>query len=325
MPVSSSEANSFPERQANVDHIPVMAEEIAQFVGEAGAEVVFDGTLGLGGHCRILLERFSHIKHYIGVDVDEKALSIARERLSEVSDRVSLFHGSYENIDVFVEEANHGQPQVVFVDLGASTMQLKDGERGFSFSEDGPLDMRMNQSTSYTAYDLIKNSSAENLQEIFSKYGEFRFSGRVARALAQASIIPRTTKELAAFVCRCIPSAYVKKSKKHPATQIFQALRIAVNDELAVIERALPKLFSALAPGGLFIALSFHSLEDRLVKTFLKDGLGTCVCDKRLPRCVCNAVPLLKIITRKPVVASARELEGNRPSRSAKLRVARKL
>lgn len=308
-----------------VDHVPVMAEEIIDVLTPAPPEVFFDGTVGLGGHCKILLDRFPEIRHYIGVDVDEHALARARVLLEPYGGRVSLFHGSYEDIASFVEQAKVQAPQALLVDLGASTMQLKDGDRGFSFSNCGPLDMRMDQSNPLTALELIRLSSAAELQIIFSKYGEFKFSGRVARALADLDVIPETTSEFADFVSSCLPVKYVKTSKKHPATQVFQALRIAVNDELNVIERSLPKLFAALAKGGLFLALSFHSLEDRLVKRFMKDRLGRCVCSKKLPLCVCGAVPVLELLTRKPIKPSSKEIEVNRPSRSAKLRVARKL
>jgi len=307
------------------DHVPVLAGEITDFLKPSPPSVFFDGTVGLGGHCKILLDKFPQIKHYIGVDVDTQALERAKTLLAPYSDRVSLYKGSYEQIDDFISLAGFGPPDALLVDLGASTMQLKDGARGFSFSEDGPLDMRMNLDSDLTALKLIQQSSASELQTIFSKYGEFRYSGRVARALAETDDLPQTTGELASFVKRCVPVKFVKTSKKNPATQIFQALRIAVNDELNVVERSLPKLFNALPSNGLFMAIAFHSLEDRLVKRFLKAGLGKCVCSKKLPKCVCNATPTLEILTRRPVTASESELAVNRPSRSAKLRVARKL
>jgi 16S rRNA (cytosine1402-N4)-methyltransferase len=310
---------------STVDHVPVMAEEIVNVLESSPPEVFFDGTLGLGGHCKILLDRFPEIRHYIGVDIDEHALARARILLAPYGDRVSLFHGSYEDIDRFVHESNAKPPEAILVDLGASTMQLKDSDRGFSFSGGGPLDMRMDQSNPLTALELIKQSSAAELQTIFSKYGEFKYSGRVARALADLEKIPETTSEFAEFVSSCLPVKYVKTSKKHPATQVFQALRIAVNDELNVIERSLPKLFSALSQGGLLLALSFHSLEDRLVKQFMRDGLGRCVCSKKMPLCICGARPVLELFSRRPLCASPEEIERNRPSRSAKLRVARKL
>jgi len=313
-----------PVDRAAIDHVPVMVEEIVELLRSRRPSVVFDGTVGLGGHARAILSALPEVRHYVGTDVDDEALTRARTNLASFGDRVRLFHGSYENVEHFVAEAAVGAPDAVLVDFGASTLQLRDGRRGFSFSQAGPLDMRMDPRRPMTAADILRTGSAERLQEIFSTYGEFRFSKTLARALAGAAEKPTDTVSLRLFVERVLPRAFVRGRRINPATQVFQALRIAVNDELGAIERALPRLFAVLASGGLFLAISFHSLEDRLVKNFFNDGLGRCRCPKDLPACVCGAAPVLSLVTKRPLTASITEVAANPPSRSAKLRVARK-
>ena len=306
-------------------HYPVMAPEVESFIAKVNPRVVFDGTVGLGGHAKRILEKFPSVKSYIGVDVDEEALARASEVLDAYKERVHLCQGSYEDVEAFVAEVGSGQPDIILVDLGASTLQLKDGRRGFSFSANGPLDMRMDKGRKRTAADILQESNAKQLQQIFSTYGEFRFSKTLAQAIVKAKEKPTTTAALAQFVTDVLPKKFVKQRRRHPATQVFQALRIAVNEELGVIERALPNLFNVLASGGLFLAISFHSLEDRLVKRFFKERLGICKCPKDLPTCICGEKPQLELLNRRPITASDNEVWENPPSRSAKLRVARKL
>ena len=308
-----------------ISHFPVMAPEIESFIAQNNPRIIFDGTVGLGGHAKGILEKFPFVETYIGVDVDEEALARAEENLAPFGKRIHLCRGSYEDVATFVEEVGAGVPDALLVDLGASTLQLKDGRRGFSFSANGPLDMRMDKRRKVTAADILQKSSAEQLQHIFSTYGEFRFSKTLAQAIARAKEKPTTTAALAKFVADVLPQKFVKQRKRHPATQVFQALRIAVNEELATIERALPNLFDVLAESGIFMAISFHSLEDRLVKRFFKELLGRCKCPKDLPTCICGEVPKLELLTRRPITATDDEVWQNPPSRSAKLRVARKL
>ena len=308
-----------------IQHFPVMAEEIEEFIEQHKPRVIFDGTVGLGGHAKRILEKFSFVELYIGADIDEEALERAKEVLADYEDRVMLCHGSYEDIEELLVEVGKGQPEAILIDLGASTLQLKDGRRGFSFSNNGPLDMRMDKRRSLTALQILQNSSAKELQRIFSTYGEFRFSKTLAQAIVAAKEKPKDTASLASFVTKVLPQKFVKQRRRHPATQVFQALRIAVNDELGIIERALPNLFECLASEGIFMAISFHSLEDRLVKRFFKKGLGICKCPKDLPTCICGEKPKLELLTKRPITASDMEIWENPPSRSAKLRVAKKL
>jgi 16S rRNA (cytosine1402-N4)-methyltransferase len=204
-------------------------------------------------------------------------------------------------------------------------LQLKDPSRGFSFSATGPLDMRMDDRLEMTAADFLRTAGTERVRQVLERYGEVRFAGRLARTLTEGPETPEDTAAVVRAVERALPTPFLKTRRRHPATAVFQALRIAVNDELGALERALPSLFDRLAPGGLFLVISFHSLEDRLVKTFLKYLEGTCTCPRDLPRCVCHRTPRVELLTRKPLAATERETAENPPSRSAKLRVARKL
>jgi len=256
---------------ASIEHVPVLTSEILAFLEKAPPKTVFDGTVGLGGHALALLERFPSIERYVGVDIDDQALERARERLAPFEKRCRLERASYEDVNDVLLRQGLDSIDCVLVDFGASTMQLKDPMRGFSFSAAGPLDMRMDRRSTLSALDILCNASAERLQQIFSAYGEFRYSKTLARAIAGLKVKPQSTKELAALVESCLPKKFLRTCKRNPSTQVFQALRIAVNDELGAIERALPQLLESLSAGGMFLAISFHSLEDRLVSCIRSD------------------------------------------------------
>lgn len=309
---------------AGIRHVPVLADEVLGVLAARPPAVVLDGTVGLGGHARRILERFPEVRRYVGVDRDEAALERARATLAPFGDRVYLGQASFEEADRVAEAAGAGPPDAVLLDLGTSMLQLKDPGRGFSFVEPGPLDMRMDRRTPRTAADVLRSSSAEELQQLFSRYGEFRFSRTLARALAALPEPPQDTVALTRLVHQVIPARILRERRKDPTAQVFQALRIAVNDELGALERALPRLFAALAPGGVLAVISFHSLEDRRVKTFFRERLGRCTCPPRLP-CQCGARPTLELLTRRPTTAGVAERAANPPSRPAKLRAARKL
>ena len=313
-----------------IEHFPVLADEIVSCLAELSPEIVFDGTLGLGGHARRILKSIDSVKSYIAVDIDSKALDRAKDVLAPYvqEGRAQIFQDSYERVESLLKEVlplDRAEADACLLDFGASTLQLKDPVRGFSFKEEGPLDMRMSQDGRPRAQDILDKSSAKELQHIFSSYGEFRFSKTLARAISSARRKPSNTRDLAALVSSIVPSKLKRRERLHPATQVFQALRIAVNDELRVIERALPKVFDSLSKGGYLLCISFHSLEDRLVKSFFNSRLGKCSCPKDLPNCICSPIKELELLCPRPIVPSTKELEINAASRSAKLRVARKL
>lgn len=307
-----------------VRHRPVMVDEVVEFLAAASPVTVLDGTVGLGGHAERILSLIPSVERYVGLDWDDRALGRARETLAPFGDRVTLVRSSFEEGAGVASDLGL-RPDAVLLDLGTSMLQLKDPSRGFSFSASGPLDMRMDDRRDMTAAEFLRTAGTERVRQVLERYGEVRFAGRLARVLTEGPETPTDTAAVVRAVERALPTPFLKTRRRHPATAVFQALRIAVNDELGALERALPRLFDRLAPGGLFLVISFHSLEDRLVKTFFKDQEGACTCPRDLPRCVCHRRPRVELLTRKPLAASERETAENPPSRSAKLRVARKL
>jgi 16S rRNA (cytosine1402-N4)-methyltransferase len=283
---------------------------------------VIDGTLGAGGHAAALLE--AGVGELLGLDLDPSALALTRERLSPYGDRAHCVHASY--LDMQKEAANLGWGQVdaILLDLGVSSMQLDRAERGFAFMQDGPLDMRFDP-TSETppASDVVNTWDETDLADIFFRYGEEKFSRRIARALV-AGRPYETTRQLADAVAAAVPREKRTKGKPiHPATRVFQALRIAVNDELRVVERALPIAIRLLAPGGRLAVISFHSLEDRIVKQTFRDAAEEIVSPPGMMLEEKRAV--VRLVTRKPIEADEAEIARNPRSRSAKLRIVEKL
>lgn len=307
-------------------HEPVMVDEIIALLcaDRAAPQRVIDGTLGAGGHTQALIE--AGAGHVLGLDVDTMALAIARENLQAVADRVTIIHDSYTNMDAAADSLGWAQVDAILVDLGVSSMQLDIAERGFAFMQDGPLDMRFDPSgVGATAADIVNTWDPDELADIFRRYGEEQHSRRIAQAIATHRPFQRTT-ELAAVIADALPDKrpHGKPVKRiHPATRVFQALRIVVNDELGAVERLLPVAINRLRPGGRLAVISFHSLEDRIVKHYFREASTEVQSPPGMMLDEKEAV--VRLITRKPVVAADDEIARNPRSRSAKLRVVEKL
>ncbi len=300
-------------------HIPVLLEPILQHL--LPAQRVIDGTLGAGGHAAALLEAGAGA--LLGLDRDPQALDIARARLASFGERAYIVHNSYLHMADEAARLGWTAVEAILLDLGVSSMQFDTPERGFSFRHDAPLDMRFDPTgDSPTAAALIDALDADELADIFFRYGEERHARRIARAIIAARPIA-TTGELAQIVAGAVPRQ--RDSHIHPATRVFQALRIAVNDELGVLERTLPLAIDLLAPGGRLAVISFHSLEDRIVKDALRLASTDCICPPRTPICICGHRASIRLLTKKPITADEDECARNPRSRSAKLRIAEKL
>ena len=313
-------------------HIPVLCHEVIDFLKPKPDGIYIDGTIGLGGHSAAILENSLPDGRVIGIDLDVEALAIAKDRLHGFEGRYSLINGNFAEIDVLLERQSVHAVDGILLDLGVSSLQLDTPHRGFSFNHTGPLDMRMNvehgsdreAETMLTAMKVVNNSTINVLTDIFRRYGEERFAkkiaGRIVQARQQGPI--KTTTQLAEIVKRTVPQ---KASKVHPATRVFQALRIHVNTELENLETGLDVARSLLKPGGCLCVISFHSLEDRIVKHRFQRWAQTCICSPKMPVCICNHNPSVEILTKRPVLPSAAEIQQNPRARSAKLRAARKL
>jgi len=306
-------------------HRPVLSQEVVSLLDPRPGGVVVDGTVGLGGHAKALLQAESGVT-VIGIDRDEEALRHAAKRLSPFKERVRLIHGNYRDLGEHLDVLGIDTITGFLLDLGLSSLQLDTANRGFSFRYDGPLDMRMDTTQSMTAAELVNHSSEDELVRILHDYGEERFARRIVRAIlaARAKELIKTTGRLAEIVHSAIPRKFHPKVI-HPATRTFQALRIAVNEELANLKEGLEAGLQAIAPGGVIAVISFHSLEDRIVKGFFRYKALSCTCPPDFPVCVCDKKVEMEIITRKPIRPSPEEVAKNPRARSAKLRVARKL
>lgn len=282
---------------------------------------ILDGTVGLGGHSRLVLEACPRAE-LLGIDRDESSLAVSRERLAFAKDRVRLFHGVFSDMERFAAEADWTGVDGILLDIGVSSPQIDDPARGFSWRSNGPLDMRMDPTRGRTAADLLQNADEKTLAAIFRDYGGIAEAGKLARAVItrRAEAPFRTCGDFAELCDRLLP----KKGRSGPPspTLPFQALRIAVNDELGELERALKASLRLLNPGGRICVISFHSLEDRIVKHFFQEMAATCKCPPGCPVCICGWTPKLKIVTKKPLEASEAEKEVNSRSRCARLRAA---
>ena len=287
--------------------------------------VYVDATVGGGGHAAQVLEATSPGGQLIGIDRDPAALEAAKARLEGYGDRVLLVRGRFAQVDGLLEANGIGLVDGVLADLGVSSPQLDHPERGFSFAKEGPLDMRMDPEWPVTAAMLVNEEPVEELARIFREYGEERYAWRVAEAIVQRRRVRsfESTRDLAGVLERVVPRQKVG-ARIHPATRVFQGLRIAVNDELAELEAGLEAAFSRLKVGGRLVIISFHSLEDRIVKQFLRKRALTCICPPEMPICRCSKVSEVRILTPKPVEAGADEVSGNPRARSARLRAAEK-
>ncbi len=302
-------------------HRPVMAQEVVQALEPRSGGRYVDATVGTGGHALALLEACPDIE-LLGLDVDPQALAIARERLAPWGSRVHLRRASYTTLPAQLARLGWEKVDGILMDLGVSSLQLETPERGFSFRHEGPLDMRFDpKGSGPTAEQLVNTLSEEALAEIFWKYGEERYARRIARAIVRARPL-HTTRELAQVVERVVP---FERPGFHPATRVFQALRIAVNRELENLERFLPLAVEALAPGGRLVVLAFHSLEDRIVKRFMQQESKGCICPPQLPVCQCGHRPRVRIVRPFPRFPSEAEKHENPRARSARMRVVERL
>jgi len=295
-------------------------------LGVTGDGIYVDCTLGMGGHSEAILERAENV-HVIGIDQDTEAIRLAGERLARFGERAKIFHTNFAEIKSVLNRAGVQKVNGVLADLGVSSLQFDDPERGFSFRHDAPLDMRMNAgSEDETAAELLARLSEEEIADLIYKFGEERMSRRIARRIVWKREIGEpvsTTRELAETVEKAIGRK--PKDKIHPATRTFQALRIAVNHELEILEKFIRDAVECLKTDGRLAIITFHSLEDRIVKQTFQKLAGKCECPPRLPRCVCGATKEIEILTRKPVVPEPVEIEENPRARSAKLRVCAKI
>ena len=307
------------------EHKSILVGEILGFLDLQPGSVVIDATLGLGGHAEAVLQTFADTK-VIGIDQDQKALENATERLKSFGSRFQGVHSNFVEIASVADELNITAMDAVIADLGVSSMQLDDAERGFSFRFDAPLDMRMDTSKGSTAAELLEELDQEEIANLIYRYGEERKSRRVARLIVErrdAGQPVRSTEELARLVERAVGRS--PKDKIHPATRTFQALRIAVNNELGILDGFIKDSIDLLKLNGTLSVITFHSLEDRIVKQAFQKFSGKCFCPPRIPKCVCGAEKRVEILTRKPVVPTEDEMSVNPRSRSAKLRVCRKI
>ena len=303
-------------------HQPVLLEECLQALAIKPEGTYLDGTLGRAGHTLEILRRLRGGR-VVGIDRDLAAIEAARERLAAYSGRVTLLHGNFRDLGDILREAGVSGLDGMLFDLGVSSPQLDEPRRGFSYMHDAPLDMRMDETETLDACQVVNTWSGEELRRILYEYGEERYAPRIAQAVVrrrQEKPI-RTTGELAEVIRSAMPAAALRE-KQHPAKRSFQAIRIAVNGELEALPPMLEAAVDNLAPGGRLAVITFHSLEDRIVKQAMRALATGCTCPPEFPVCVCGKQPKLRLVTRKPVVSSREELERNPRARSAKLRVA---
>ena len=306
-------------------HVSVLLDECIQALNIKPDGIYVDGTLGGAGHSSQIAARLT-TGRLIGIDRDPKALKAAGERLAPYSDRVTLVHSNFSQLDEVLENLGIAGVDGILLDLGVSSPQLDEAERGFSYMADAPLDMRMNSEDSLTAHEVVNTWPKEELRRILYEYGEERYAPQIAAAIdrrrSQKSI--ETTLELVDVIRSAMPPAALRE-KQHPAKRSFQAIRIAVNDELGAVGRVLEVAVPKLNKGGRLAIITFHSLEDRLVKNGMASNAKGCTCPPSFPVCVCGNKPRVKLISKKPIVSGEEELERNPRARSAKLRVCEKL
>lgn len=314
--------------EINIDnlHKPVLLEESIKYLCPMEDGVYIDATMGLGGHTKSLIEACNNNAKIIGMDVDENALNVARERLAEYQDNIVFVNKNYINIDNTISDLNIKKVNGIIADLGLSSFQLDHSGKGFSFNKNEPLDMRMDASLQFTAYDLVNEMDQSELENIFKIYGEERFSRNISKSIIKNRVSKpiQTSSELAALVSNSIPKKFHPK-RIHPATKTFQALRIAINNELENLKIFIEKAIKILKPGGRIVIISFHSLEDRIIKKTFKKFHSPCICPPDLPICSCGNIPNFKIINKSPIRPQESEIIENPRARSAKMRVGEKI
>ncbi len=307
-------------------HISVLLDETVDSLNIKPNGTYVDGTLGGGGHSLEICKRLGNGGRLIGIDQDMDAIKAATERLSDYSDKVTIVHSNYQDIDSVLKGLAIGGVDGIILDLGVSSYQLDNVDRGFTYREDTPLDMRMDQSNPMTAKDIVNDYSEEELFHVIRDYGEDGFAKNIAKHIVRARQEKpiETTGELNEIIKAAIP-AKMRQGTGHPSKKTFQAIRIELNKELEVLENSLDKMIELLNPGGRLSIITFHSLEDRIVKNIFRKNMNPCTCPPGFPVCVCGKAPTGKVITRKPIIPSSEELEDNKRAKSSKLRVFEKV
>jgi 16S rRNA (cytosine1402-N4)-methyltransferase len=308
----------------SVEHTPVLLTKALELLNVQPDKLYVDCTVGLGGHAEAILERLAGRGELIGIDRDRAALDRAREKLGRFRN-FELYHSNFKNLPLILSRLSRKTIDGCLIDLGVSSMQLTSAERGFSLRETGPLDMRMDRDQKITASQLIHQLTEDQLTDLFRRFGEEPSARKIAAAIVAERRVKRlqTTKELADLVQRV--KGRRPGSRIHPATQVFQALRIEVNQELSGLEEFLEAVIQRLNPGGRLVVISFHSLEDRVVKQLFQKQAGRCVCFRPGDACICPRQEIVRMLTKKPVVPSAEEITANPRSRSARLRAVEKI
>jgi len=303
-------------------HVSVLPEEVLKGLNPRPGQCFIDGTVGAGGHSEAILEATAPNGRVLALDADPAALDIARTRLARFGERIHFVNANFSHLATIAHDHSFFPIHGILLDLGLSSMQLGAAERGFSFQNEGQLDMRYDPDGPVDAADLVNNLSRDELADLLYRFGEERRSRAIARAIVAARPL-HTTRELAEVITKAVGGR--RGARIHPATRSFQALRIAVNDELDALTSALPAAVSVLAPGARLAVISFHSLEDRMVKKFFQQESKDCICEPVQPTCTCGHRATIRIITRKPITASDQEVAVNPRARSAKLRVAERI
>ena len=307
-------------------HVPIMVREVTDLLLPARGGVFVDGTLGGGGHSEAILKLLPADGRLIGIDRDTTALAAASERLKPYADRFTALHGNFFHMKSLLLQRGISKVNGILLDLGVSSYQLDEASRGFSYRAEAPLDMRMDQTAALTAYDVVNGYGEKDLIRIFRDYGEERFAAGIARRIcekrAQAPI--ETTTALADLIASAIPAKFRFKEQQHPARRCFQAIRIEVNGELQGLREAVDDGIDLLVTGGRIVILTFHSLEDRIVKTAFKTAENPCVCPPRSPQCICGRTPYGRVLTKHPLTACEKEQRENSRSACCKLRALEK-
>ncbi len=303
-------------------HISVLKEETIESLNIKPDGIYVDGTLGGGGHSLEICKKLGNKGRLIGIDQDMDAIRAATERLKDYEDKVTIVHSNYKDIDSVLRGLSIDGVDGILLDLGVSSYQLDNAERGFTYREDTPLDMRMDQSNLLTAGDIVNNYSEQELFRVIKEYGEDGFAKNIAKHIVKARQLKpiETTGQLNEIIRAAIP-AKVRQGQGHPSKKTFQAIRIELNKELEVLDSSLDKMIELLNPGGRLSVITFHSLEDRIVKNIFRRNMNPCTCPPEFPVCVCGKKATGKVITRKPITPGEEELENNKRAKSSKLRV----
>ena len=307
-------------------HVPIMLDQVLENLDIKADGVYVDGTLGGAGHSNEIIKKLSSGGRLVGIDQDDDAIRTAGARLQKYKDRVDIVKANYVNMNPVLDELGIGKVDGILLDLGVSSYQFDNADRGFSYRMDAPLDMRMDRSSDYTAEDIVNDYSEAELRRIIKDYGEEKFAGRIAAEIVRTREKDRikTTFELNDIISRAIPAA-ARRHGGHPSKKTYQAIRIELNNELSVLSDSIDGMIERLKPGGRLCIITFHSLEDRIVKNAFKNAENPCTCPPEFPVCVCGKKPKGRVITRKPIEADEKEREINPRSTSAKLRVFEKI